>query len=514
VVPDAVTPLSWSVLDSLSNQSFTGALHRLGVEVAPAANQFGCFYGRVYLNQTLFQTMMSRFYPSQAGWLAAPRLVLMAARALWLLHRLPVESEKVINRILSKRRAVEGLELKALAPEETLDRLADWRQLGNVTMEVHLAVTVMAHLLYQALDKLLGHWCDGTTTAAALTTGLTGLRSAEAGKALSFLAQQVCQDEQMRGLILATTPEALPARLVETNTGKALWAQINAFLAEHGHSSEQEFELAAPRWRDDPSIILSALQLHVRAAAEKPSVDIATARHMAITQVKNRLTLPKRLLINQLLHMAEVFTVTRENLKYHFVIAHSRLRDLYLTLATRLVADGCLVGTDDVFFLTAGEVANLAEGKLTTDESLGRASERRYAWRADRRIVPPSVFDQFPDGRLQPVMSTTKSEQHGDQLLRGLAASPGSYTGRARILHTQADREDFEPSEVLVVPAISPAWAPSSHGDRRCVIPQRNHRPRIWFARCAQCHWRDAIHTLWPTRPCGWHSRYCQIAGR
>lgn len=460
VVPDPITPLSWSVLDSLSNHSFTGALHRLGVDDAPSANLFGSFYSRVYLNQTLFQTMMSHFYPSHAGWLVAPRLMLMAGRALWLLHRLPIESEEVIGAVLDRRKSEEDLNLDILAPAEVLDRLADWRGLETAAMKVHLIVTVIAHLLYQALDKLLVHWGDGMSTAATLTTGLTGLRSAEAGQALAELAQQVYQDEHLRALVLATTPEALPVRLVETNTGKALWAQINAFLTEHGHSAAQEFELAVPRWRDDPSIILRALQVQVRAVAEKPSVDVTAERLTTITQIRNRNSLPKRWLINRLLHVAEVFTVTRENLKYHFVIAHSRLRDLYLSIATRLVTDKCLEATDDVFFLTAGEVANLVEGKLTPHESLGRVAERRHAWKADRRIVPPSVFDQFPDGRLQPVMTTKESERHSDQVLRGLAASPGSYTGRARILHTQADSEVFEPCEVLVVPAIGPAWAP------------------------------------------------------
>jgi pyruvate,water dikinase len=404
--------------------------------------------------------MKSRFYPSHAGWLAANRLVLMALRALWLLHRLPVESEGIIGAILEKRHSEEDLELDALAQVEVLNRLDDWRSLETAAMEVHLAVTVMAQLLYQALDKLLTRWGDGTATAATLTTGLTGLRSAEAGQALAALAQQVSLDEHMRALVLTTTPEALPARLAETNTGKALWVQFEAFLAEHGHSSEQEFELAAPRWRDDPSITLSALQVQVRSIVHKPSVDHSALRLGTIAQIDNQLNPLKRWLIKRLLHWAEDFTVTRENLKYHFVIAHSRLRDLYLAIAARLVADGFLEGTDDVFFLTAEEVADLVEGRLTPDESLERVDERRKAWKSDRRNVPPSVFDQYPDGRLQPVMPTVESESDSDQLLSGLAASPGSYTGRARILLTQADREDIEPGEVLVVPAINPAWAP------------------------------------------------------
>jgi len=45
-------------------------------------------------------------------------------------------------------------------------------------------------------------------------------------------------------------------------------------------------------------------------------------------------------------------------------------------------------------------------------------------------------------------------------LLRGLAASPGSYVGWARVLHTPVDGAGLEPGEVLVAPATSPGWAP------------------------------------------------------
>jgi phosphohistidine swiveling domain-containing protein len=471
VLPDPVTPLSWSVFDQLGNRSFAGVLRRLGAADYPAAGLFGRFYGRVYLNQTLFQAVMNHFYPSRAGWRSFPRLVLMASRALLLLHHLPGESEAVIEVILERRRSEEGLDLSALALAGVLARLADCRRLGAVAMEVHLTVTVMADLLYQALDKLLAHWGDGTATAATLTAGLTGVRSAEAGRALATLAQQVCHDEPLRVLVLTTAPESLPARLAETEAGRALWARIEAFLAEHGHCAAQEFELAAPRWRDDPAIILSALQAQVRVAVDTPEYPlsslpmggkegVAAARLAAVARIEGRLRQPKRWLFRRLLRWAQVFAVSRENLKYHLVIAHSRLRDLYLVLTARLVAAGRLAGSKDIFFLTAEEVAALVEGGLMPDEGRERVAERRQVWEIHRRTVPPSAFDQLSDGRLRPAAPSVAPGSGGGQLLHGLAASPGSHIGRARVLRTPADGAGIEPGEVLVAPATSPGWSP------------------------------------------------------
>ncbi len=459
VIPDPVTPLSWSVLDPLGNRSFAKVLRRLGLGAYPDAGLFGRFYGHVYFNQTLFQAMMGRFYPSRAGWWAAPRLALTALRALLLLRRLPGEGESVIEMVLARRRSEEGLKLAALAPGDVLARLADWRRLGVAVMEVHLLVSVMAELLYQALDKLAARWSAGEVTAADLTTGLTGVRSAETGQALTALARRICQDERLRDLVLATTPEALPARLAETEAGRALWSRIEFFLSEHGHCAAQEFELAAPRWRDEPAIVLGVLQAHARAAVSPPSGGtkggIAT-RLQAVAQVEGRLWLPLRWLFHYLLRWTRSFIVARENLKYHFVIAHGRLRQLYLALAEQFVAAGQLNAPDDVFFLTADEVVSLAGGGSL--ESV-LVAERRQAWMAEQWTAPPMAFEQRDDGRLHSTSSPSVSEDAG-QLLRGFAASPGSYTGRARVLHSPTGGAAIEPGEVLVAPATNPGWAP------------------------------------------------------
>jgi phosphohistidine swiveling domain-containing protein len=460
VIPDPVTPLSWSVLEPLGNRSFARVRRRLGIGNCSVAGLFGRFYGRVYFNQTLYQATMDRFYISRTSWHTIPRLAVTALLAWRLLRCLPGEGERVIGTILGRRRSEAALDLAVLAPAEVLARLVDWRRLGAAAMEVHLAVTVIADLLYQALNRLLACWGDGTTMAATVTTGLTGVRSAEAGQALATLARRACQDDDLRALVLTAAPEVFSTRLAETGAGRALSAQIGAFLAEHGHSAAQEFELAAPRWRDNPAIMLGALQAQVHAAAKGAAADPSAARRAAVARIESRLEPPKRWLFRRLLRWAQAFTVARENLKYHFVIAHSRLRDLYLALAAWLVAARRLAGTDGVFFLTAEEVAALVEGGLTPDEGQERVAEHRRAWEADRTAVPPSAFDQLADGRLRPVAPSVVPGSDTGQLLRGLAASPGLHTGRARVLCSPTDGAGIEPGEVLVVPATSPGWAP------------------------------------------------------
>jgi phosphoenolpyruvate synthase/pyruvate phosphate dikinase len=97
---------------------------------------------------------------------------------------------------------------------------------------------------------------------------------------------------------------------------------------------------------------------------------------------------------------------------------------------------------------------------LTSAETQGRVAERRQAWKADRRAAPPSAFDQLADGRLRPVTPPVAPGSDAGRVLHGLAASPGSHIGRARVLCTPADDAEIEPGEVLIAPATSPGWAP------------------------------------------------------
>jgi pyruvate,water dikinase len=459
VLPAPVTPLSWSVLDPLGNLSFEAVLRRLGIRDHPSSGLFGRFYGRVYFNQTLFQETMSRFYPSRGGWRVLPRLATMAVRVLWLMKSLPRAGEMVISQVLEQYRSGRDLDLAVLTPDDLLVELSSWRRVEGATMEVHLGISAMAQLLYQALDKVLDRWCDGTVTATDLTVGLSGLRSAEAGQALAAVAQQVHQDSSLRGLVLASSPELLAGNLANTKEGEALLEQLEAFLLDHGHSTSQEFELAAPRWRDDWSVVLSALQAQVRVAADKETMgDPMTMRLEATERVKNQLFRPRYWFLHRLLHKTHRFIVVRENLKYHFVIAHSRLRDLYLALASRFVSAEWLADPKDIFFLTTQEVAAMVHGRLEGADGL--VAERRKMWEADLKVSPPLVIDQLDDGRMYPVSSPTQQMNGYGQILRGFAASPGSFTGRARILLNPTDGADIEPGEVLVAPATNPGWAP------------------------------------------------------
>jgi len=458
VLPDPLTPLSWSILDPMTNSAFVKMLTRLGVRDDRDTLLFGLFHGRVYLNQTRFQGLVSRFHPSRAGFRAFPQLVLTGFRALWLLWRLPGEGQAVMGNVLACEASTDATDLAACTRQGLMEHLTEWRALCARVMQVHIPITTLASVLYQAVDKMLLWWAPGVASVVDVTAGTFKMYSAEAGRALAVLAGQVCEDDELCSAVLGTPVDAWEERLAETPAGRALWARLQRFLDDHGHMAAQEFELMVPRWREAPAVVFKSFQRQVRAALRGPTVDGSLDPGDVALRVRQRLGVFKRWVFGQVLRLAQTFTATRENLKYCFVIAYGHVRECYVNLASRLVHAGVLGASGDIFFLTADEINALVSAG-TCPVPQAEVTTRREAWEREAQGKPPFALEQRRDGQTVVATSAKSGRRADGLLLRGVGGSAGLYTGRARVVRSPEDA-DLAPGEVLVAAATNPSWAP------------------------------------------------------
>jgi pyruvate,water dikinase len=58
----------------------------------------------------------------------------------------------------------------------------------------------------------------------------------------------------------------------------------------------------------------------------------------------------------------------------------------------------------------------------------------------------------------EPMDSSRRGEAAGDTI-EGIAASPGQYTGPARIVMDEGEFDKLQPGDVLVCPITSPVWS-------------------------------------------------------
>jgi pyruvate,water dikinase len=124
---------------------------------------------------------------------------------------------------------------------------------------------------------------------------------------------------------------------------------------------------------------------------------------------------------------------------------------MYTAIARKFIARGLLEVEDDIFFLGREEVVAVDEGRMSRRDIALRVRARRRVYDRYSHREPPKYLqgwrtfddDQLPD------------DGHG---LRGIPASPGTVTGRARVCRSLEEVSKVGKGDILVTVATDPAW--------------------------------------------------------
>ena len=130
-------------------------------------------------------------------------------------------------------------------------------------------------------------------------------------------------------------------------------------------------------------------------------------------------------------------------------------RRLLLELGRRLQQQGILADRDDIFFLESSEIEPVAQGRADFDVR-GRVAQRRAEYEWNKKQNPPAVVV----GRYDPQRHVASAIDTNIKVLQGIAVSPGTVTGKARVITEPSEGRHVEPGEILVAPVTNPAWTP------------------------------------------------------
>jgi rifampicin phosphotransferase len=480
VFPGAVTPLTWSVLEPVGNRAFGSFLRRIGVRGYPSQGLFGRFYGKVYFNQSQFQRLMNRFFPSRIPdgkkvkinksnrLKAYLRLVETGVRSGLLLPATPVWGRRIVED--GERYLQASPPIDSIQPEKLLEEIGRCQEYELRGMDAHLITTIYLALLYALLDKLVKMWSGQEIETAQLLAGLPGMRSAEMGRDLAALSGLVASTPELKDCLLRADQQDLMGCVLRLPERHPFLRAFSEFLERHGHSSAQEFELSFPRWSDDPAHILILIQsrLGERQSQERTESDLQKKRIEAVGRMRRRLSFGlRRLIFEAVLWLTQIYSVDRENHKYVFIKVHSRLRGLYLALGAALVADGKLMKAGDIFFLHHEELKAFVSGSLTPKTTALQVADRRKDHERDQAniLTAPSIIELDRDGNFYPVdleqpAAPEDTQERGHYRLRGAPASSGRAIGQARVITDMKDAASLKPGEILITRATNPAWSP------------------------------------------------------
>ena len=314
------------------------------------------------------------------------------------------------------------------------------------------------------LKLLLKRWAPAVRpdAAALLCSGSEGVLSAMMGRGIAELAHAARGVPAVRAIIVREDPETVVDRLRQEPTASGFVAQLEQFLAVHGHRAIKEFELASPRWEENPAPVLAMIRNHllaeeepashhVRGAAERSA--IATEIHDALQAhpLEQSLAFRERA-IHFAAERAKYYFKLRENSRFYHIMAFGVVRKKILAVEAELLQDGKLRCRGDIFFLTWDEVTALRDGRLAWRNVEDRIRQRRLDHVRLAKMAPPKTI-----GIELKQAETAGGNRHE---LQGFGASPGRYTGVARVILDPAADATLHPGEVLIAPYTDPAWTP------------------------------------------------------
>jgi pyruvate,water dikinase len=192
------------------------------------------------------------------------------------------------------------------------------------------------------------------------------------------------------------------------------------------------------------------------------------AREAATAALLGRLRGPRRRLLRWLLGGAQTFAPLREDALADVGLGWPLLRRKLLTIGARAVASGALPDADAIFWLSLDEARALCralDAGTPADAGLqARVAERRERFAVQRTVTPPvtlplkggATFLGIDFSRFMPA----HSQQADGHTFKGIGASPGRVTGRARVILGPGDFQAMRQGDILVTKITTPAWTP------------------------------------------------------
>ena len=239
---------------------------------------------------------------------------------------------------------------------------------------------------------------------------------------------------------------------------------LEEFLGKYGMRAAGEIDIGRPRWRDDPTPVLSTLAGYLQLTDPTMAPDAVFARGRAESERlaaeliartrRTRFGWLRARLLGAAIRRMRLVSGLRELPKFRMVQVLDLYRTALLESARELVARGALERAEDIFFVPLNTLEAFAAGQPLELKSIVRAERASYEREQMRRQLPRlllSTGEAFYEG-------VTDTETGKDDLV-GDPVSPGMVEGRVQVVLDPRGAR-LEPGAILVCPATDPGWTP------------------------------------------------------
>jgi pyruvate,water dikinase len=317
------------------------------------------------------------------------------------------------------------------------------------------------YFLILALSEMMRRWADDRDQSkfGALLSGLS-TRTVQENIEIWRIARRIAESPHLQALFRDEDPARILAELPKSPEGATYLSAIRAFIVENGHRGGSERDVAFPRWRHRPELLISALRtLSSGDASSDPELTEArmrerrerTTREVAEALRRKPGGRWKSALFQLVLRWTLKYVRMRDDQRYYADYYMGARHDIFLAVGARLVDRQLIQSPDEVFFLGLQEIDDLWGGRLSKASAVRRIQARRTQHQKYSREAP-----SFYIRAGLPLVS--EEELRDSSALTGIPASSGRVHARARVCRTLEDTRRLQKGEILVATATDPGW--------------------------------------------------------
>ncbi len=300
-------------------------------------------------------------------------------------------------------------------------------------------------------------------------------RSVDASQGLWDLSRIAKASPALKELFRTKSPADIVVALDQNDEGRDFRRRLDEYLHEFGWRSDAVYDLADVPWREDPSIPLASItgliDLDDSESPEALYRRSKAQRERLLAELREKLADDPDTLaqLDELYEAARYsFPLTEDHAFYIDQLGVGVFRRFVQEVGRRLATKGVLAAPEDVFYLYRDEVVDaLTNG----GDRRAITAERRASMERAAQVVPPGAIgtpppapetpDPFLDALVYRLLGVVPPEENTDpNALRGVAGSPGTYTGTARVVRSLSEASDLDEGDVMVCEMTLPPWVP------------------------------------------------------
>ena len=359
------------------------------------------------------------------------------------------------------------MDLDALSLEQLREHQAEaQREMASVGPPCAIAVLSHASDLHLLLTGLLARWgkhlgSDGENLYARISAGLDDSETLNENESLWQLAQRIRALPESLWTDVEHCPwHAFRTRLL-AHGERGPVDDFERFWRDHRHLGSSYKDVVWPRWGDDVDLCFSTLKGYVLSRAERPrdiharsAAGRRESQQQILRSMRGVLAPLKRAVLRWLFEYNGIYMAIRDNHRYYVDRNWYEVRRVYRSYGKRLVDLGVLADRDEVFYLGTAEVDQALRGELDREEAARRIRTRRAVWNVTLRQQGPKFLRGWTPYAQRTYGTTGVPETE----ISGIAASPGSARGTARVVYDVSGLTAVRDGEILVTRQTDPSW--------------------------------------------------------